>query len=67
LYGEACFKAVQNREQAVGEALKGKLARFGDFFVRTAAGVLHLGLAANKLVLQVSNFGLKNRNLSKGR
>ena len=57
------FKAVEHRQQAFGEAFKGKLARLGDFIVGAATGVLSVCLGAQIVVGQFGVFGLQNGQL----
>jgi hypothetical protein len=45
---------------------KCELAGFGHFVVGAAAGVLHFGLAAHVLVLQLSHFGLQGGHFGLG-
>jgi hypothetical protein len=44
--GDRRFQAVAHRQQALGEALDGELARLGHFLLGAAPGVLGFGLGA---------------------
>ena len=55
----AASRLSLHRQQALGEALDGELARLGDLFLGAAAGVLGLGLGAQEGVGQLGVAGLE--------
>ena len=61
--GQARFKAVCHGQQALGKCLHGKFAGLADFVFSAAAGVLHVGLGTQVLVLQLGHFGLERGRL----
>ena len=53
------FKAVDHGQQVLGKAFDAEFARLGYVFFGAAAGVLHLGLGAQVVVIELLDLGLQ--------
>ena len=61
------FEAVDHGQQVLGKAFDAEFARLGHIFFGAAAGVLHISLGAQVVVIELLDLGLQRLHVGGGR